>query len=148
VTETETPARQIARRVIESRRPQRAGGDASPARAADAACGYLYRDLARWVGQDGCHALFSRALAQGRIENPVLDEIGLRPRMDQYLEGAAEAIIAHGDGPTAEALELMLVRLIELLGRLIGDDMAMKLIARSLATSESGTTSNTRREEV
>jgi hypothetical protein len=56
--------------------------------------------------------------------------------------------MAHGDAATAEALESMLVRLIELLGRLIGDDMAMKLIQRSLAASERGdSTSNARREE-
>jgi len=42
----------------------------------------------------------------------------------------------------------MLVRLVELLGRLIGDDMAMKLIERSLAASEGGdATSVGRREE-
>jgi hypothetical protein len=42
----------------------------------------------------------------------------------------------------------MLISLVELLGRLIGDDMAMKLIERSLAASESaGETSDGRREE-
>ena len=56
--------------------------------------------------------------------------------------------MAHGDPATAEALESLLVRLVELLGRLIGDDMAMKLIERSLAASERGSgTSDGRREE-
>jgi hypothetical protein len=46
--------------------------------------------------------------------------------------------MANGDPATAEALESMVVRLVELLGRLIGDDMATRLIERSLAASETG----------
>jgi hypothetical protein len=44
----------------------------------------------------------------------------------------AATVAAHGDGETAEALDVLLFRLVELLGRLIGDDMANKLIERSL----------------
>ena len=56
--------------------------------------------------------------------------------------------MAHGDPATAEALESMLVRLVELLGRLIGDDMSTKLIERTLAPSERGDgSSGDRREE-
>jgi len=140
-------ARQIARRLITSHRSERAGGDTA-ARAAAAACDHLYRDLSRWVGPDGCHALFTRALAQARTEYPALEQIQLRARSEPYIDGVGETIMAHGDAPTAEALESMLVRLVELLGRLIGDDMAMKLIERSLAASERGeATSDGRREE-
>lgn len=141
------PARQIARRLIDSRRSERAGGETA-ARAAAAACDHLYRALSRWVGSDGCHALFTRALAQARTEYPVLGQIQLRARSEPYIDGVAETIMAHGNAATAEALESMLVRLVELLGRLIGDDMAMKLIERSLAASERGdATSDGRREE-
>lgn len=52
--------------------------------------------------------------------------------------GVPETITAHGDAATAEALESMLVHLVELLGRLIGDDMATKLIERSVGVSERG----------
>jgi hypothetical protein len=56
--------------------------------------------------------------------------------------------MAHGDAATAEALESMLVHLVELLGRLIGDDMATTLIERSVGASERGDTiSDARREE-
>ena len=56
--------------------------------------------------------------------------------------------MANGDDAAAEALESMLVRLLELLGRLIGDDMAMKLIERTLPASDRGdTTSDSRQEE-
>ena len=132
-----TPAREIAGRLISSRRSERKSGETA-ARAAAAACDNLYRELSRWVGSDGCHALFTRALAETRTEYPALTQIQLRARSEPYIDGVAETIMAHGDPATAEALESMLVRLVELLGRLIGDDMAVKLIERSLASSERG----------
>ena len=139
--------RQIAHRLINSRRSERAGGDTA-ARAAAAACDHLYRELSRWVGSDGCNALFTRALAQARTEYPALGKIQLRSRSEPYIDGVAETIMAHGDAATTEALESMLAHLVELLGRLIGDDMAMKLIERSLSASERGDpTSDNRREE-
>lgn len=142
----ESPARQIARRLIESHRSERAEGHTS-ARAAAAAVDQLYRELSRWVGADGCHALFTRALAQAKVEYPALDQIQLHARSDPYIDGVAETIMAHGDPATAEGIEAMLVHLIQLLGRLIGDDMATKLIERSLAASERTDPTSERREE-
>jgi hypothetical protein len=139
-------AQQIARRLIDSRR--REGGEAdSEARAAAAACNHLYRGLSRWVGSDGCDALFARALPEARTEHPALEQIQLRARSEPYVDGVAQTIMAHGDTATADGLESMLVRLIELLGRLIGDDMAMKLIERSLAESERGGATPDRKQE-
>jgi hypothetical protein len=133
--------------LIDTRHPEREGPD-SRARAGAAACDDLYRDLARWVGTDGCHALFTRALAEARTESTALGQIQLRPRSEPYVDGVAGDIMAHGDPAVAEGLESMLVRLVELLGRLIGDDMATKLIDRSMAASGSGDrTSDGRREE-
>ncbi|HXL85722.1 MAG TPA: hypothetical protein VN927_00845, partial [Gemmatimonadaceae bacterium] len=140
-------AQQIARRLINSHRSESAEGH-SVARAAAAACDQLYRELSRWVGTDGCHALFTRALAQARTEHPALGLIQLRARSEPYIDGVAEAIMAHGDPATAEALESLLVHLVELLGRLIGDDMVMKLIERGLSEPERGDRAprNTREE--
>jgi len=130
-------ARRIARRLISSHRSERPEGD-SAARATAAACDHLYQALSRWVGPDGCHALFTRALAEARSEHPALAQIHLRARSQPYIEGVPETIMAHGDAATAEALESMLVHLVELLGRLIGDDMATKLIERSVGAFDRG----------
>jgi hypothetical protein len=146
VSRDQSAEQQIARRLIEDHRSERAEGHTS-ARAAAAACDQLYRELSRWVGPDGCHALFTRALAQARTEYPALGQIQLRARSEPYIDGVAETIMAHGDPATAEGLEAMLVHLIELLGRLIGDDMAIKLIERSLAASDRGDPTSDRREE-
>lgn len=140
------PAQQIAGRLIRSRRTESAGPGSS-ARAAAASCDQLYQELSRWVGPDGCHALFTRALAQARDEHPALVQIHLHPRSEPYIDGVAETIMAFGDIATTEALESMLARLVELLGRLIGDDMAMKLIERSLASVGDGNPSEKEREE-
>jgi hypothetical protein len=143
----QTTARQIVRRLVSGRRSGRSGGDSS-ARAAAAAGNDLYRDLSRWVGRDGCNALFSRALAQACAEHPELGHIQLRAQSEPYIEGVGETIIACGEAAAAEALESMLVRLVELLGRLIGDDMATRLIEQSLSASESDRgASDSRREE-
>jgi hypothetical protein len=139
-------AQEIVRRLISSRAPHTKRGDTA-ARTAVAACDNLYRELSRWVGPDGCHALFTRALAQARDEYPTLAKIHLQPRSESYIDGVAEAIMVDGDAATAEALESMLARLVELLGRLIGDDMAMKLIERSLVSERDETPSEKRREE-
>jgi hypothetical protein len=90
------------------------------------------------VGLDGCHALFTRAHAQARAKYPLLADIQLRARSTPYLDGVAETVDQHGAAETVAALESMLVVLIELLGRLIGDDMATKLIERDLAESADG----------
>ena len=122
------------RRLISSRPANQKRGD-TPARAVAEACDSLYTELSRWVGHDGCHALFSRALAETRPQYPALEKIQLRPRSELYIEGLADSIMARGDPETAEALESMLTRLVELLGRLIGDDMAGKLIDRTFGNS-------------
>ena len=140
-----SPARQIARRLIRSRQPE--SGASTSARGAAAAADHLYRELSRWVGPDGCHALFTRALAQARDEHPALAQIRLQPRSEPYIDGVAETIMAQGDRATAEAIESMLARLVELLGRLIGDDMAMKLIGQSLESDRGDASSVNRREQ-
>lgn len=126
-------ARQIAHHLINSRRSQEAG-DAATRTAA--ACDRLYRDLSRWIGLDGCHGLFTRALAESLTEYPLLAQVQLRPRSEPYIDGAADAARSDGDAATAEALESIIVHVVELLRRLVGDDMAIKLIERSLTASE------------
>ena len=132
-----TAAGRLARRLIDGRR-----GDGAPsldsAHSAAAAFDHLYQRLSRWVGLDGCHALFTRGHANARTEHPLLSNIQLRARSTPYLDGVAETADQHGAVETVEALESMLVVVIELLGRLIGDDLATKLIERDLAQSAEG----------
>jgi hypothetical protein len=139
------PAREIVRRLIDSQGSERTEG-ATSARAA--AGDHLYRELSRWVGPDGCHALFTRALAESRNEFAPLGQIQLRAGSEPYIGGVVETVAAYGDTATAKALESMLIHLVELLGRLIGDDMATKLIERSsFAYERANLTSHSKREK-
>lgn len=130
---TMRPAREIVRGMISDRRAEPTEGESSTRAAAG---DHLYQELARWVGPDGCHALFSRALVVARKEFAPLAKIQLRAGSDPYIGGVAETVAAYGDTATANALECLLVHLVELLGRLIGDDMARKLIERSALSAE------------
>lgn len=129
------PPRTLARRVIDAGRSQSVGGEAASGAAA-AACNDLYDELSRWIGADGCHALFTRALAEARKDSPPLQSIQLGLRLVPYVQGTDTAIAAHGDAETAAGIEILLIRLLELLGRLIGDDMAVKLIEPVLGQGE------------
>lgn len=141
------PAPQLARRLIDRRRAEGAASP-DPAHLAAATLDRLYLDLAIWVGFDGCHALFTRALAEARGEHPPLETIVLHARSSPYLEGLAETIERRGVPETTEALESMLVILIDLMGRLIGDEMARNLIERGFAESAAdGENVATRRAE-
>jgi hypothetical protein len=138
--------RETARRLIDSRRAEQSEPNGR-ARTVAIVCDALNRELSRWVGPDGCHAVFTRAIAQARTESAALDKIQLRPGADPYVDGVEESIRSHGDAATADALESLLVNVIELLGRLVGDSMATKLIERSIAPASHGdATSNDRRE--
>jgi hypothetical protein len=124
-------ARQLAKRLVD--RESTGNIDTTRASAAALAGEGLYRALSRWIGSDGCHALFTRARAQEQPANRPLDSIQLSPRHDPYIIGVAESIGEYGNDATADAIESMIVGMIELLGRLIGVDMATSLIERSLS---------------
>lgn len=140
------PPGELARRAIDAGRSQAPAGDRVASGPA-AACGYLYDELSRWIGSDGCHALFVRALADARKESQALQSIQLTARAVPYVQGLEEAVAAHGDAETAAGIEVLLTRLLELLGRLIGDEMALKLIEPVLAKSETGYAKRATRKE-
>jgi hypothetical protein len=123
----QTPAAELARRLIE--RKSHRGND--PAGAVQAACEDLCRDLARWVGPDGCRGLLARALDLATREHPLLSTIRVSAEGTPRLAGVREAAEAGGSGPAAASLEALLVELIALLSRFIGEDMVQNLIDRS-----------------
>jgi transcriptional regulator GlxA family with amidase domain len=92
----------------------------------------LYQGLSGWIGMEGCHALFARARAQAQGNHPPLETLQLRARAKPYMDGLAEGVAKYGEPATAAAITSMLASMIELLGRLIGSDMANNLIERSL----------------
>ena len=90
-------------------------------------------DLSRYIGSDGCHALLVRAHAQSKSAHAPLKSISILAPPDLSLHGLPESIQKHGAPETAVALEATLVALIELLVRLIGEELAMKLVEQHSA---------------
>lgn len=95
----------------------------------------LHPEISRWVGTTGCRALLLRALRGARSKRPALAVIEVGPDMQLRLNGLVESVPAEA-GPVAAALEALLVDLIELLGRFIGEDMVAKLVERSVADQD------------
>jgi hypothetical protein len=82
----------------------------------------------RWFGPFGFHALFSRALAEARSHHSALAGVQIRSAMEPSLEGLPESIALHGTDAVNEGIVATLMAFIDLLSRLIGEDMALKLL--------------------
>jgi hypothetical protein len=137
-------ARHLARRMIA---PDDGSLSANPASAAAMAGEQFYRSLSQWIGADGCHALFARARAESRTAHPALDSLQLSARGDRVIDGLDASIAKYDQVATANAIEAMLVAVINLLGRIIGLDMAANLIERSLAAPASDSAKRDQRRE-
>ncbi len=127
-------AKQLAQQVIDRARGS-ADADGTRAAVAALAVGEVSRALCTWIGAEGCHALMTRARTEARLGHPSIEALRLRARAVPYVEGVAECIAQNGERATADAILAMLVAFIDLLGRLIGTDMATNLIERSLPDS-------------
>jgi hypothetical protein len=84
--------------------------------------------LTRWFGPYGYHALLARALAETRPAHPALAAASVKGATDPRLEGIANAATEYGVDATVDAMTDVAAAVVELLGRLIGEDMAARLI--------------------
>ena len=124
-------SRQLAERLIARNRSE-SDPASSVSSVAALAAEDLFVALSRWVGADGCHALFTRAQTDELVAHPSLSSLQLRPRTQPHLDGVSATAIKYGEAETALAIQAAVVATIELLGRLIGAEMAANLIERTL----------------
>jgi hypothetical protein len=119
-----TTAAEAARRLWE-----RAAGDTNTpegiAAAAERTSAELRAGLARWIGAEGYRTLLDRALVLVRPEHPAL---GGLPDFGGDGVAATAAVRAHGAREVAAGLEALVATVIELLGRIIGEEMAVRLV--------------------
>ena len=80
------------------------------------------------MGDAGCGALFARALARTEGAHPVLKDLHGRADEGIRLDRIAAAADAHGIETVTAALEALIGALVDILTRLIGDDMAIRLL--------------------
>lgn len=89
-------------------------------------CATADRNLRQALGDHGCDALLSRAVATIEARHPLAADL----RQDQVVtrERLAMAVQVHGAAATEAAVESLVATLVDILARLIGEDMAVRLI--------------------
>jgi hypothetical protein len=131
-------ANDAARRLWE----RAAGNGTGPeklAAAADRMCVELRAGLGRWVGAAGYQALVDRALTMTRAEHPALGSFSC---LGGDEPATATAVGAHGAAQVAAGLVAMVTAVIELLGRIIGDEMAVRLVEQIAVPGPRGVVSS------
>src|SRR5687768_13087432 len=82
--------------------------------------------LSRWVGPDGGRALMTRALRRASIEHALLERIEVAKDIHPALLGL-ETIEDQDEAAISAALMATLTELFELLARLIGNELTLKI---------------------
>ncbi|MGH7664378.1 MAG: hypothetical protein ACRENI_08815 [Gemmatimonadaceae bacterium] len=143
---TEPNARLLARTLLAR---ETAGNDTPDAAAAagQRSCECVYRELSRWLGAHGSSVLFARALTRARAEHAVLAGVRVRDGSDVCLDGFVESVRGLPPTTAIEAAEAILSTLVELLDRVIGDDMTATILGPCLPDGTSGSTRSASPEE-
>jgi hypothetical protein len=129
-------ALQIARRVLARDAASGKGGEPKTVGAAlQRTCLRVSENLRDSMGEDGCAALLARALARTEADHPVLRNIRRGNDGNIHLDGVVASVEAHGVAVVAAATEALLAALVDILGRLIGEDMTIRLIDRDAPRS-------------
>ncbi len=81
--------------------------------------------LGRWIGGDACRALLKRAVGAARPEHPAL---GTLSDLEEDPSVTMAAVQAHGAPAVVDGLVAVVALMIELLGRIIGQEMATHLV--------------------
>lgn len=118
----------FARRLLDRERGDDES-DAALARALEQSCLLITDGLSRWFGLYGSRALVTRALTSAQKEHPSLARVGVSE--NHCLEGVSASAQVHGSAVVAEGIVCTIARLATLLGRLIGDDLAISLLEQS-----------------
>jgi len=88
--------------------------------------GEVRRRLVRWIGSEGYQLLLQRALAQARTGYPVLAGVTCD---GGELRGLPETMQAHEVPEVADGIEALFATLIDRLGRVVGPELAERLVA-------------------
>ncbi len=117
--------------------------NAEAATTVSAAFGKLQTGLGRWIGTASYNILFNRALGMTRVDVAFLDSLpNSRPTISEVLvvmNASDMSIIMTG-------LTELFATIIELLGRMIGHEMAIQLVEH-LVPTDAGSTTHTEFEE-
>jgi hypothetical protein len=99
-----------------------------PAGTLQRSCARLTETLRATFGADGSTALLARSLALAEPDHPALAAMRRRDGREIVLDGVAAAVDRHGQAAVEEAVDALMTALEMVLGRLVGEDMAMRII--------------------
>lgn len=119
-----------------------AGDSTAPGEVAEAAeriCTNLRAGLGRWVGPMGYYALLDRAVGQARAEHPALASLSCHGGEKSEM---MVAVRTYGAAEVASGMVALVATLIDLLGRIIGEEMAVRLVEQAGIPSPRGVVSN------
>ncbi len=133
MTQLNPVATEIAQRLWEGERVNNRSPQAVVA-VVGRVCAQLRTGIGRWIGAEGYRTLLERGLAETRTEHPALAELSCRGEANDRL---AEAVRAHGAIPVVDAFVALVARMVELLGRVVGAEMAARLVEQSWAATPS-----------
>jgi hypothetical protein len=101
-------------------------------------CARVSENVRDAMGDDGWNALLVRAITQTESAHPALSTVRRVNEGSVHLDGVVESVEAHGAAAVTEAIEALLATLVDILSRLIGEDMAIRLIDPDAARSRKG----------
>ena len=101
-------------------------------------CSRVSSSLRNALGTDGSNALLVRALTRIESQHPLLADLRQSSESSMSFDVLVKSVDEHGIGPVKAAIEALLAALIDILVRLVGEDMTVRLTAAD-AASHSGT---------
>lgn len=117
----------VARHLL-NRASQQNGETTDLFGAADEIFRRLHADLSRWFGVEGYEALVARTIDRARMAHPSLRDAIVDARSESALVAMVGSLQSVELADAEEGLVVLLGTFINLLGRLVGDDMAIRLI--------------------
>lgn len=124
----------VARRLL-GREALPQADDALRIANAEQICARVADGLSRWLGPYGARALVGRALGRAQLDHPSLTGVALTAAQPPEIAGLVESARANGVGAVVEGTVAMLATLTDVISRLIGDDLAVKLVEQSITPS-------------
>jgi len=99
-------------------------------------CTRLTDNLRDTVGADGCAALLARSLARTDLAHPALTAVWRQDGREIYLDGVTAAMEQHGEAAVTAGVDALFATVVDVLGRLIGEDMAIRIIDLGIKPGE------------
>lgn len=96
-------------------------------------CARISNALRNTLGNDGCSALLARALARTEGQHPLIADLRQSGEGHISFDGLVASVDEHGIGPVSAAIEAMLAALVDILVRLVGEDMTIRLTTADAA---------------